>query len=127
MRKESKRYAIFEMKCPRCHEGDLFHNSSFAFKKSFEMPDKCPVCNQKYVLETGFYWGAMFISYAITSIYMLGGFAFCYFGLGLSVNASFAWLIILLTICYVWVFRFSRALWINWFIKYDPNWKQITQ
>jgi hypothetical protein len=30
-----------------------------------------------------------------------------------------------LTICYVWVFRISRSLWINWFIKYDPNHKQM--
>jgi len=20
--------------------------------------------------------------------------------------------------------RFSRSLWISWFVKYDPNWKQ---
>ncbi|MCY7409855.1 MAG: DUF983 domain-containing protein [Chitinophagales bacterium] len=30
------------------------------------MPEHCPVCNQNYFPEVGFYWGAMYVSYFLT-------------------------------------------------------------
>ena len=41
--------------------------------------------------------------------------------LGFSINASFALLILILAIMFVWIFRFARAIWINSNMKYDPK------
>jgi len=113
--------SIFNMKCPRCRVGDLFETQTFSFQKSFDMPSRCPHCEQKYVLEPGFYYGAMFISYIITGW-------FCLFLLGLlmiifkiNVWTSFTILIIILAILFVWFFRISRSLWIHMRVKYKPN------
>ena len=70
-KKGSKAYSVFNMKCPRCQDGDLFETGSFSFQKSFDMPENCPKCGQKYFLGPGFYYGAMFISYIITGFYAL--------------------------------------------------------
>jgi uncharacterized protein (DUF983 family) len=114
-------YTIGILKCPRCHEGDLFETPTFSFKKPFDMPDKCPHCGQKYVLETGFYFGAMFISYIITAFLMFGLFGIVKFLLGFDVLTSFIAITVVIFLLFVWLFRVSRAVWLSFFVKYNPN------
>ena len=114
--------SVFDMKCPRCRKGDLFTaSSSFNYKQMTEMPDACPVCGQKYLLEPGFYYGAMFISYIICGVTFLAFIAFCMFVLKLSVNMSFVFLIILVAIFFGWIFRISRSIWIHINVKYQKG------
>ena len=58
-------------KCPRCQEGDLFIKP-FEFTKPLNMPERCPVCHQKFEPEPGFYYGAMFLSYIFSAFFFLG-------------------------------------------------------
>ena len=62
-RKGSKAYSIFNLKCPKCHEEDLFEKPTFSFQKPFDMREECTHCRQDFFPEPGFYYGAMFISY----------------------------------------------------------------
>ncbi|MEZ4958907.1 MAG: DUF983 domain-containing protein [Saprospiraceae bacterium] len=117
----TKAYSILHMKCPKCQEGDLFETGSFSFSKPFDMPEKCPVCQQKYFLEPGFYYGAMFVSYIITGWFCLFFVGFFMLVLGLGWEISFVLLILTLAILFVWIFRVSRAIWININVKYDPK------
>jgi uncharacterized protein (DUF983 family) len=58
-----------KLKCPRCHQGNLFVNkTAYQYKGFFDMPDNCPRCNQDFQIEAGFYYGAMYSSYAITVV-----------------------------------------------------------
>ncbi|MEL7121739.1 MAG: DUF983 domain-containing protein [Bacteroidota bacterium] len=120
-RKSSKLYSIFNLKCPRCHEGDLFHTPTFSFKKPFDMPKKCPVCGLDFEPEPGYYYGAMFISYIFTGFFSLGFVMILHWVLDLSINQSFAALIVILAIFFVYIFRLSRSIWININYKYDPS------
>jgi uncharacterized protein (DUF983 family) len=106
-------------KCPHCHEGDMYKSS--IFEGIYNMHDKCPKCEQEFQLEPGFYWGAMYVGYALSSGYMLSGFAICIFGFGLSVNQSFALLIGLGLIMVPIIARTARALWLSMYVKYDKN------
>ena len=108
-------------KCPRCQQGDLFETGTFSFNKPFYMPDSCPVCRQKYYPEPGFYYGAMFMSYIITSFFSLGLVGACIIFLGWSVEASFALLLAVLAVFFVWFFRTSRSTWIHMTVRYDPD------
>lgn len=105
--------SIFNMTCPNCRKGDLFYTNTFSFQKSFDMPNRCPNCNQKYMLEPGFYYGAMFISYIITGFFCLAVIGICMLIFGLSVWTSFALLIFICAILFVWFFRISRSIWIH--------------
>jgi endogenous inhibitor of DNA gyrase (YacG/DUF329 family) len=52
-------------KCPDCHKGNVFQNSNlFTYKKDM-MHQACPACHQPFEKEPGFYWGAMYPSYAL--------------------------------------------------------------
>jgi uncharacterized protein (DUF983 family) len=121
--KGTKVYSIFAHKCPRCHTGDLYYTSTFSFRRSFDMPTKCAHCGQKYVLETGFYYGAMFISYLLTAFLMFSLFAIGKFVLGFGVLETFAAATLIIFALYVWIFRTARAIWINFFVRYKPQQK----
>ena len=113
--------SIFALKCPRCREGDLFLTSTFSYQKPTEMPERCPVCNQNYTPEPGFWFGAMFISYGWTAwaclLFVGGGI----WGLGMSVNGAFILLVVVIAIFFFWIFRVSRSIWIHIYVAYDPT------
>ncbi len=114
--------SVLGMKCPQCRKGDLFNNkSSFNYKGLAKMPKNCPVCDQLYLPEPGFYYGAMFISYIICGFWFLGFIAICMFVFDLSVDTSFLLLGIMIFVLFGWIFRISRSIWIHINVKYQPN------
>jgi len=117
--KGSKLYSISRWKCPRCHEGDLFKTGIAG--GVYNMHTECPHCKQDFEMEPGFYWGAMYMGYALSSGYMLVGFAICLWVLKLSPTASFALLIFLGVIMVPFLARFARAIWINLYVSYEPH------
>lgn len=126
-RKGSKLYSIFSFKCPKCHEGDLYETPTFSFKKPFDMPDHCPNCGQSYMPEPGFYYGAMFVSYIFTGWFCILFVMFFHWVLDWSIAASFALLIAVCAIFFVYIFRLARAIWINITVKYDPEINQLAR
>ncbi len=120
----SKAHSIFNFKCPRCHIGDLYATPTFSMKRSFFMYSRCPHCGQPYELESGFWYGAMFMSYIAAATVIFGGFSLFYFVLGIGAVWSFGLATILTLTLYVWIFRISRSSWINFFVAYDPKYKE---
>jgi uncharacterized protein (DUF983 family) len=120
-KKGQKVYSVANLKCPKCHEGDMFPTSTFSFKQPFDMHERCPVCNEDYFPEPGFYYGAMFISYIWTGFFCLAFVGFMIFVLGMTINASFLALVLFMALIFVWIFRVSRAIWINVLVHYDKN------
>jgi uncharacterized protein (DUF983 family) len=120
-KKGSKSYSIFYLKCPRCHEGEMFETGSWSLVKPFDMHERCPVCDLNYFPEPGYYYGAMFISYIWTGGFCLLFLALFHWILGMSQTVAFSLLIGFLLINFVYIFRISRLMWINVNVKYDPN------
>lgn len=85
------------------------------------MHDHCPHCHQNLAPEPGFYYGAMFLSYILTAWFCLGFVALIHWGLGLGLFQSFALLILVTGILFVWFFRISRSIWIHIVVKFDPK------
>jgi uncharacterized protein (DUF983 family) len=120
-RKHSKLYNIVSLKCPRCQQGDLFPTPTFSFRAPFEMPEQCPNCQQPYMPEPGFYYGAMFISYIFMGWFCLFFVMFFHWILDWSISRSFILLIAVCALIFVYVFRLARSIWINLMVKYDPT------
>ncbi len=55
--------ALVQCKCPRCRQGNMYKHSLFSFKYD-EMHEFCPKCNLRFEIEPGFFWAAMYVSYA---------------------------------------------------------------
>lgn len=121
LKKGSKWFSIFHLKCPRCHEGEMFKTGSWSFVKSFEMHERCPKCDLNYFPEPGYYYGAMFISYIWMGWFCLIFMGVFFWGLGLPQNTAWAMLLVFIAINFVYIFRISRLMWININVRYNPN------
>lgn len=119
--KSSKLYSIFNLKCPKCSESDLFESGTFSFNKPFEMKPQCDHCGQNFMPEPGYYFGAMFISYIFMGWFCLGFAALFHWVLGWSIEASFGLLILVCAIFFVYIFRLARSIWIGLNVKHDPT------
>lgn len=122
LKKGSKAYSIFKLKCPRCQEGDLFIGKNpYNLKKFDKMPDRCPVCQEDFRRESGFYWGAMMISHANTTLLAVLVHIISHHFYGWEPIPFLLGFVPLLLLLFPIVFRSSRAIWINLFVKYDPE------
>jgi uncharacterized protein (DUF983 family) len=123
-------WAILNNRCPRCRQGRLFvSDKPYGFKDMVKMHEHCPVCGQVTEIEVGFYYGTSYVSYAITVAICVATFIAWWILLGFSVrdNSIFYWLGfngVLLVVLQPLLMRFSRTLWLSWFVKYDPDWKE---
>ena len=119
--KESPLYSILKGRCPRCHEGEVFlFRNPYKNFKFIKMHDQCAVCRQSYNPEPGFYWGAMYASYAVTVAICLvlgGGLLFTNLKAEVILLILFGVLTVLLPI----IFRLSRLIWLHIFIGYNPK------
>lgn len=57
--------SFFMCQCPRCGREKVFRYSAFKIRKFTDTREKCNHCGLDYFPETGFYFGAMYWSYAI--------------------------------------------------------------
>lgn len=118
-KKGEKSYSIVKGKCPQCHEGNFFEFPfTFNPKKITKLHQSCSVCGLKYMIEPSFFYGAMYVNYAITVAISILTFLITKLALDLSLLQSFAAIIIVLILSAPINLRLSRILWINMFVKY---------
>lgn len=67
----SKGLSLLQCKCPRCQTGKMFKYSASNLRRFTDMHETCPVCGLRFEIEPGFFWGAMYVSYAMTTGMML--------------------------------------------------------
>jgi uncharacterized protein (DUF983 family) len=116
--------AILGLKCPRCERGNLYKSSLIQFKGVLNMHDNCPVCGQKYDLEPGFYWGSMYIGYAISSGILLVTAFIAIIGFEMSEMKTLGLVACVGIILIPLVSRYSRALWLAMFVKRDHSYDE---
>ncbi|GEQ85440.1 hypothetical protein ULMS_09480 [Patiriisocius marinistellae] len=122
MLKGTKLYSIFKGKCPVCHNGDMYlEKNPYKLSQTLKMHERCPSCDTKYKIEPSFFYGAMYVSYAVGIAFATAAFVICYWMFGLGRNISFTAIIITLLIFLPVIARVSRNIWINFFFKYDKS------
>lgn len=120
IRKGSKLYSILFLKCPRCHEGAFLENHPYNLSSMNRVRESCPHCGLKYRIEPSFYYGSMYVSYAVgvavgVAVYVL----ILLFGLDLGVGGIFASIVGVLILLMPWIGAVSKSIWANFFFKYD--------
>ncbi len=126
-------WSIVTMKCPRCRRGPMFKDNNpykkLSLKHIFDMPAQCPVCNQKYDLENGFWFGTGYVSYALAVALLVTSGVAWYVLIGFSTedNRIFWWMglnIVFLIVLQPWLMRISRVLYIRFFVHYDNDFEK---
>lgn len=118
----SKLYSVVRLKCPRCHKGDLFTKSNpYSFKDSMKMPDRCPVCNQDFQIEPGFYIGALWTSFPIVIFIMTLLSILLLVFIKMELEWFFVSITVILLLLQPIIIRLGRVIWINIFVDYDAE------
>lgn len=61
----SKLTAVMQSKCPHCRTGKMFEGPAYGLKKQ-KMNEHCPHCGFKFEIEPGYFYAAMYVSYAFS-------------------------------------------------------------
>lgn len=85
------------------------------------MHERCHLCGTKYKIEPSFFYGAMYVSYALGVAFGVATFIISYVFIGSTLNEAFISIAIVLFLLMPVIMRLSRNIWINFFIKYDAN------
>lgn len=113
--------SVINSKCPRCNLDNLYiDNNPYHLSKLGEMKKCCDKCGQRYEPETGFYYGAMYVSYALGIALMTAPAMLLYALFNLSFGALLGFVLTMYVLSFPLVFRLARNIWLNIFVKYDP-------
>lgn len=103
--------------CPNCGKTKLFYDKGniFLFRLP-KMNNSCSKCNYNFHRETGFYFGAMYVSYGLTVAEMVAVIV-----IGLLFNISVMNMFIIITLIafllFTFNYRISRIIWLNIFYE----------
>ncbi len=112
--------AMWNYKCPRCKEGDMF-KKPFEFTDPLKMHKRCEKCNLHFEPEPGFYFGALIISYGISSWMLLLPTLALVLYYDWSVNAAMGVTLLLAAATYFTILRLSRSIYLHVSMRYDKS------
>ncbi|WP_417885099.1 DUF983 domain-containing protein [Zunongwangia sp.] len=122
MLKGTKLYSIFTGACPVCQEESMYKEKNpYKLGKVYEMHDHCSHCGTKYKIEPSFFYGAMYVSYALGVAFSVAAFIISHVFLGGGLVASFLAIVGTLIFFMPIIMRLSRNIWINFFLNYNKN------
>jgi uncharacterized protein (DUF983 family) len=120
--RKSSLYAVFNFKCPRCHEGKFFLSHPYDLSKAGDLHEHCSVCGLKYDKEPGFYYGAMYVAYALAvALFVTIWTSYNLWLPNVSVWWQIGTVILATVILGPYIYALSKTIWAKFFIKYDPN------
>lgn len=124
----SKFQAVVASKCPKCRIGKMFVGSAYSFEKQ-RMNDLCPHCGFRFEIEPGYFYAAMYVSYAFSVAETVTVAILTY---KLTNNES-PWLYLGVLLGAILLFspfnfRYSRLILLHYLtpkIKYDPKYEDL--
>ena len=121
MLKKTKLYSILNFKCPRCHKGEFLEcRNVYNLKKAGNLREKCDCCDLKYSREPGFYFGAMFVSYALgVALFVTTWVATAVLYPQYSAELLLGIIIALIITLGPYLYALSKIIWANLFFHYE--------
>ncbi len=121
-------YSTVANKCTRCHKGKFFEsNNPYKLTGTFKMHENCSHCNLKYEREPGFFFGAMYVSYALLAGIFIIWFLVDLIWLQLDPIVLFSIVVSSMLVLFPLAFRWARSIWINFFVRYDKKYSTLKQ
>ena len=97
------------------------NKNPYVISETMKMHERCSVCGTKYKMEPNFFFGAMYVSYALAVAESMVAFAICFVWFEMSIGASFVTILISLFLLMPLITRLSRNIYINMFMSYDRS------
>lgn len=105
-----------------CQEESMYKEQNpYLMHRIFDMHERCSNCGTKYKMEPSFFFGAMYVSYALGVALSVAAFIVTYFFFGGGLIATFIAITGVLIILMPVIIRLSRNIWINMFLNYKKS------
>lgn len=128
LKKGNKLYSILTGTCPKCHNESMYIDKNpYHLSSLFEMRERCSNCNTKYKMEPSFFYGAMYVSYAVGIAFAVAAFVIAYLFIGTSLVNTFLAIVGTMIGFLPVIIRLSRNIWINFFISYNAKAAKISE
>ncbi|RNL84085.1 DUF983 domain-containing protein [Sinomicrobium pectinilyticum] len=115
-------YSILTGSCPKCQQESMYADKNlYNPYKTLKMNEKCSHCGTRYKIEPSFFYGAMYVSYAVGTAFAVAAFVISFLLIGTGLKTAFFAIMGTLIVFMPVIMRLSRNIWINFFIKYDPS------
>jgi uncharacterized protein (DUF983 family) len=88
------------------------------------MNENCSHCGLKYQIEPSFFYGAMYVSYALNVALSVAVFFIAYLFVHASLKTTFIAIIVANIVLFPFVLRWARNIYINMFVSYDKKYKK---
>ncbi|MBX9806787.1 MAG: DUF983 domain-containing protein [Flavobacteriaceae bacterium] len=125
LKKGSKLNSILTGSCPRCQNESMYLDKNpLHFSKILKMHEKCSHCDLKYQIEPSFFYGAMYVSYALNVALGVAAFVVSYLIFKSSLKIAFIAIIASNVVLFPYVLRWSRNIYINLFVSFDKKYKK---
>lgn len=122
LKKGTKQYSILTGTCPRCQEESMYMNKNpYVMTEIMDMHETCSQCGLRYKMEPNFFFGAMYVSYALAVAVGVAAFVVSFLLIGTTIKTSFISIVVALVLLMPWIIRMSRNIYINFFISYDAT------
>lgn len=135
MAERSTLQAFLQGRCPICKEGKVFLFPWYNYRRFAVTTRECLICGCRHEPETGFYFGAMYFSYALAAgTGAVGGMMLV--GAGYDVNIVTLAIPLLIALMLPIALRSSRLLMLYWIkptmykdivARERNNWKEIRE
>ena len=102
------------LRCPRCGRAPLYRGW-------FTMNEVCPVCYLKFERAQGYWEGAIYVNYGVTTLVAVGGYFLLWTRTNLSTGTQLAIWLPFCVLFPLWFFRYSRSLWLAVEYGLNPN------
>lgn len=122
IRKGMKLYSILFGACPKCHQESMYTvKNPYILSDTLKINDNCSHCNTKYRMEPSFFYGSMYVSYAVGIAFATAAFVISYLMFNASRTTAFISIVATLVVFMPVIMRLSRNIWINFFMSYDKT------
>lgn len=117
--------AMLSAKCPRCRRGNMFEGGMYSFGTN-RIHIHCPVCKMIFEIEPGYFYAAMYVSYAMN---VCEGITIALLTWLVTENSDSPWLYLGTILSGLFIlspvnFRYSRVILLYWLspkVHYRPE------
>jgi uncharacterized protein (DUF983 family) len=120
--KGTKLYSILKGYCPKCQNESMYVESNpYKIIRVLKMHEQCSHCNTKYSIEPSFFYGSMYVSYAVGVAFATAAFLVSFLLLDFNLLNTFFSIVATLFFTAPIIMRLARNIWINLFMSYSKD------
>ena len=100
--------------CPRCGAAPMFRGW-------FRMAPVCSACGLRFERAQGYFVGAIYLNYGVTTFLVIGGYVLLWAFTELTTAAQLALWLPVVVVFPLWFFRYSRSFWLAFEYAVNPE------